>query len=76
MTRKSKIRLAQEKQKGRAEEVKQQKRSPETKNLLPVIGGAAVVGGVLYVLHAPMFVVLIAAAGTALIAGAKIWERH
>jgi hypothetical protein len=46
------------------------------KNLLPVIGGAAVVGGVLYILHVPTFLILLAATGSALIAGAKIWGRR
>jgi hypothetical protein len=67
MTRKSKIRL----QKERAEEAKR----TTSFLLLAVIGGAAV-GGVLYILHVPSFLVLLAAAGTALIAGAKIWGRR
>jgi len=42
------------------------------KILLPVIAGAAA-GLVLYVLHAPSFLILIAAVGAALIASAKLW---
>jgi Flp pilus assembly protein TadB len=82
MTRKSKIRLAQESKKRQepAADVKQQKEPAEEgkqmKRLLPVIGGAAAVGGVLYVVNAPTFFILLAAAGTALITGVKIWGRR
>jgi hypothetical protein len=42
---------------------------------LPAIGGAAA-GLVLYVLQLPSFLILIAAVGTALIVGARLWERR
>ncbi len=44
------------------------------KDLVPVVG-CVVVGGLLYVLQAPTFLILLGAAGTALITAAKLWGR-
>jgi hypothetical protein len=44
------------------------------KMIPPLIIGAAA-GLVLYVLHAPSFLIPIAAVGVALIASAKLWDR-
>ena len=46
----------------------------QMKVLLPAISGV-VTGLILYVLHVPSFVILVAAIGTALIVSARHWER-
>ena len=49
-------------------------REDKMKDLVPVVG-CVVVGGLLYVLQAPPFLILLGAAGTALITAAKLWGR-
>ena len=67
MTAKSKTRL----QKERAEEAKRTKISP-----LPALVGGVAMAVVLYFLNAPPFLILLAAASTALIIGVRIWGRR
>jgi hypothetical protein len=67
MTSKSKTRL----QKDRSEQAKRAKFSP-----LPALIGAIAMAALLAVLQVPPFLILLASAGAALIAGTRVWERR